>query len=167
MRTMKAAVVTKLKRVECQDVGMPESTRGLVLVKTTMASICSSDLHIAYMGWNVNKFPLSPGHPGHEAIGKVVDGGDTEFNNSQNVLTLPNVWKSRAFAEYQLIEPQYLLQTPNNVPTPYLLMAQQLGTVIYADSHLPPLDGKTVTVIGQGSAGLFHDFIVKNMGPAV
>ena len=110
MRTMKAAVVTKLKRVECQDVGMPESTRGLVLVKTTMASICGSDLHIAYMGWNVNKFPLPPGHPGHEAIGKVVDGGDTEFNNSQNVLTLPNVWKSRAFAEYQLIEPQYLLQ---------------------------------------------------------
>ena len=43
-------------------------------------------------------------------------------------------------------------------------MAQQLGTVVFGCRRLPSLVGKTVAVIGQGSVGLFHDFMLRRIG---
>ena len=43
-------------------------------------------------------------------------------------------------------------------------MAQQLGTVVFGTRKLPTLVGKTVAVIGQGSVGLFHDFMLRKLG---
>jgi L-iditol 2-dehydrogenase len=164
MPKMLAAVATALGRVRCEEVAVPEPTPGKVLVRTRLASICGSDLHIVYMGWNANEFPLPPGHPGHEGVGEVVDGGGTSFSPGDLVLTAPNIWLSRAFAEYQLIEPQYVLRLPNSPPMSHMLMAQQLGTVVYGCRLLPPLLGQTVVVIGQGSVGLFHDFMLRRLG---
>ena len=144
MGTMAAVVVTALKQVQCQEVPAPEPAPGKALVRTTMASVCGSDLHIAYMGWNVTELPLTPGSPGHEGVGVVVDGGGGEFAEEDVVLTVPNIWESRAFAGYQLIEPRYLVKLPSSPPPEQLLMAQQLGTVIYACKLLPSLEGKTV-----------------------
>ena len=47
------------------------------------------------------------------------------------VLTAPNIWKSKVFAGYQMIEEQFLLKLPKDVPPAHLLMAQQLGTVVF------------------------------------
>lgn len=164
MSTMPAAVVTELGKVVCTESPKPKPTPGMVLVQTTMASICGSDLHIAYMGWNTRGFPMAPGHPGHEGVGKVIDGGGTEFLPGESVLTVPNIWTACAFAKYQLVDPQYLLKLPSDTPLAHLLMAQQLGTVIYGCKKLPPILGKTVVVIGQGSVGLFHDFVLRKCG---
>ena len=164
MPTMPAAIATALKEVRCDEIAAPEPAPGLVLVRTELASICGSDLHIVYMGWNAREFPLPPGHPGHEAVGRVVDGGGTEFAPGELVLTVPNIWKARAFAGYQLIEPQYLLRLPSTAPISHLLMAQQLGTVVYGCKRLPSLVGQTVVIIGQGSVGLFHDYMLRRLG---
>jgi threonine dehydrogenase-like Zn-dependent dehydrogenase len=41
----------------------------------------------------------------------------------------------------------------------------QLGTVVYAAKRLPKsLEGQTCLVVGQGSAGLFWDFILTRLG---
>ena len=45
-----------------------------------------------------------------------------------------------------------------------LLQAQQLGTVIYACNYLPDVKGKVVAVIGQGSAGLWFNLMLRQMG---
>ena len=164
MATMPAAVATAQKQVRCEDVAAPDPKPGKVLVRSEMASICGSDLHIVYMGWRVSEFPLPPGRPGHEALGEVVDGGGADFAAGDVVLTVPKIWTARAFAGYQLIEPEQLLKLPDTAPRAHLLMAQQLGTVIFACKRLPSLLGKTVVVIGQGSAGLFHDFILRRLG---
>ena len=166
MSRMPAAVVTGLGEVRCEEAEVPEPTPGKVLVKTSLASICGSDLHIAYMGWNVWQYPLPPGHPGHEAIGEVVDGGATGFSPSDVVLTVPNVFEAACFAGYQLLDPQYLLKLPDSSTMPELLMAQQLGTVVYGAKRLSTLEGGTVVVIGQGSVGLFHDFVLRRLGAA-
>ena len=161
---MPAAVTTALKEVECHEVPVPDVEPGRVLVRTRLASICGSDLHIAYMGWNVRDLPLAPGYPGHEGVGEVVDGGDSAFETGAVVLTAPNIWSSRVFAGYQLIDPRFLIRLPGDVPLAHLLMAQQLGTVVYGCKLLPPLLGRTVVVIGQGSVGLFHDFMLRRLG---
>ena len=164
MDRMTAAVVRELGRVECELVQAPEPEPGRVLVRTNLASICGSDLHIAYQGWSVTDLPLPPGRPGHEGAGEVMDGGGTGFEPGQVVLTVPNIHDSATFAEHQLLNPGNLLPLPGNKPLTHLLMAQQLGTVIYGCRLLPPLQGKTVAVIGQGSVGLFHDFILRRLG---
>ena len=45
-----------------------------------------------------------------------------------------------------------------------MLQAQQLGTVIFACKRLPSILGKSVAVIGQGSAGLWFDFMLRRVG---
>ena len=161
---MPAALVTDFNRVQCDEIPVPELEPGMVLVKTTLASICGSDLHIVYMGWNVHEFPLPHGYPGHEGVGEVVDPGDSDLSPGDRVLTAPAIWVSKCFAGYQLIDPRYLLKLPDGVPEAHLLMAQQLGTVVFACRKLPSLLGKTVAVIGQGSVGLFHDFMLRRLG---
>ena len=164
MGKMPAGIARSLGKWSCEEVPIPVIEQGKVLVKTNMSSICGSDLHITYMGWNVSEFPLPHGYPGHEGIGKVVDGGDTEYSPGDLVLTVPNIWQSKCFAEYQLIDTQFLLRMPNGIPESHLLMAQQLGTVVFGCRRLPSLVGKTVAVIGQGSVGLFHDFMLRKIG---
>ena len=164
MLTMPAAVVIGVKQVRCEETPIPEPEPGMVLVRSKLASICGSDLHVAYQGWSVREFPLPPGRPGHEAVGEVVDGGGTDYSESEVVLTVPKIWTAQAFAGYQLIEPEQLLRLPDTTPLPHLLMAQQLGTVVFACKRLPSLHDKTVVVIGQGSAGLFHDFMLRRLG---
>ena len=161
---MAAAVATGLRRVECQEIEAPRAEPGKVLVRTSLASICGSDLHAVYMGWNVTEFPLPHGHPGHEGVGVVVDGGSSDFVAGEPVLTVPRVRLARTFAGFQLIDPESLLRLPEGPPASHLLMAQQLGTVIHGCRRLPPLAGKTVAVVGQGSAGLLHDFVLRRLG---
>ena len=164
MPTMPAALATGLRQISCDEILVPEPTPGMVLLKTRLASICGSDLHIVYMGWNAHEFPLPHGYPGHEGVGEVVDGGGTEFVQGDLVLTVPNIWESKVFAGYQLVRPHFLLRLPRDVPEAHLLMAQQLGTVVFGCRRLPTLVGKTVVVIGQGSVGLFHDFMLRRVG---
>ena len=163
MSTMPAAVNTALGLIQCHETPIPEPTLGKVLVKTNLASICGSDIHIVHMGWNVKEYPLPPGYPGHEGVGEVVDGGDTEFTPGDVVLTVPRIWNARAFAKYQIIDPGQLLRLTGTKPLSELLMAQQLGTVVFGCKRLPPLQGLTVLVIGLGSVGLFHDFMLRRL----
>jgi L-iditol 2-dehydrogenase len=53
---------------------------------------------------------------------------------------------------------------PPDKPIEHLLQAQQLGTVIFACKYLPNLIGKDVAVIGQGSAGLWFNYMARRMG---
>lgn len=162
--TMAAAVATAQRQVSCQEVPVPEPQAGKVLVRTQMASICGSDLHVVYSDWKLGQFPMEAGAPGHEGVGEVVDGGGTEFSAGGRVLTVPKIWDARTFAAYQLIPPEQLLRLGSSMPVAHLMMAQQLGTVVFASRLLPTLDGATAVVIGQGSAGLFHDFMLRRLG---
>lgn len=164
MPLMPAVVVNGIADVEIKEVPVPKPEKGKVLVKMAMASICGTDLHYVFHGWPKNSYPLEPGEPGHEGIGRVIDGGETEFQEGELVLTVPNIWQARNFAGYQLIYPHFLVRLPEGPNPSHLLMAQQLGTVIFAARKLPSVEGKTVVVLGQGSAGLFHDFWLRRAG---
>lgn len=163
MIVMPAAIVVERGKVDYEEVPIPCRAPGKVLVKTSLASICGSDLHAVYTQL-IREFPLAPGAPGHESVGEVVDGGETHFVTGDLVLTIPKISDARAFAGYQLIEPRQLLKLPDTKPLHHLLMSQQLGTVIFACKRLPTMAGKTAVVIGQGSAGLFHNFILRKLG---
>jgi L-iditol 2-dehydrogenase len=152
------------RRVETVEAPMPSAGEHEVLIRTEFASICGSDLHQIWHGWNVKSWPQPPGYPGHEGVGEVVESRSERFKPGDHVLTVPHFLISRCFAAYQSVHQRYLVKLPEGRPRKPLLMAQQLATVIFAARQLPPLVGKTCVVLGQGSAGLFWDFVLRRSG---
>jgi L-iditol 2-dehydrogenase len=162
---MKAARWVDVGRVVCEDVPVPAVADGEILIKTAYASICGSDLHSVYLSPPPESVPA--GHPGHESVGEVVESRCPGFESGDRVLTVPFAVDGRCLAEFQALPGAACVRLPATVPLSHLLMAQQLGTVVYAlRSH--PLDviGKDVAVIGQGSAGAFFTFLLKRAGAA-
>ena len=160
---MKSGIFTQQGSIGCYEVDMPCKKQSEVLVRTLRSSICGSDLHVGYYGWGVDEFPLPPGFPGHESVCEVVDGEGTTYNENQLVLAVPIISEARSFSQYQVIGESQLLRIGKNISINEILMAQQLGTVIFAIRKLPELVGKSVVIIGQGSAGLFHTFMCKRL----
>jgi L-iditol 2-dehydrogenase len=162
---VKAARWVDVGRMVCEDVAVPSAADGEILIRTTYASVCGSDLHVVYGG--APPQPGEAGYPGHESVGEVVESRCPGFEPGDRVLTVPFAGDGRCLAEFQVLPGAACIPLPSTAPLSHLLMAQQLGTVIYA-LRSRPLDviGKDVAVIGQGSAGAFFTFLLKRAGAA-
>jgi len=164
---MRATRMVDVGRMVCEEIEIPSISDGQVLVESEMASICGSDLHVVMMGAGVNHaFPCPHGYPGHEGIGRIVESKVRHLSEGQHVLTFPNPPVGECFNEYQRVGGDYCTVLPEtDLPRSHLLMAQQLGTVIYAmRQHPRDVSGETVVVMGQGSAGLFWTYMLKKAG---
>ena len=136
------------------------------MVKTKMAAICGSDLHMVYAGISLPPFPLLPGFPGHEGVGDVVESHHPDFKVGDQVLCAPSLPNCCTFADYQTLGGAFLHHLPDyDGPLEHLLMAQQFGTTLFAMRRQPlDLVGKTVMVMGQGSAGMFFAWQAMRAG---
>lgn len=153
--------------IRCVETEIPPVGEDQILVRTKMASICGSDLHVVCHGAGMpGELPCKHGYPGHEGIGEVVQSNHAGVAEGTKVLCFPFAGDSEGFSEYQRMGGQYVLPLPDgDVPEEQLLMAQQLGTVIFAARQRPvDLVGKTVLILGQGSAGLFWTYWLKRNG---
>jgi L-iditol 2-dehydrogenase len=161
---MKAARWVDVGRVVCEEVPVPSVAAGEILVRTAYASICGSDLHTVFLGAPAEG---TAGYIGHEGAGEVVESRCAGFEPGDRVLTVPQAIAGRCLAEYQALPGAACIQLPSATPLSHLLMAQQLGTVVYA-LRWHPMDviGRDVAVIGQGSAGAFFTFLLKRAGAA-
>ncbi len=171
MERMRAARAVEVGKMVCElaDVRPPEE--GEVVVRTQLAAICGSDLHVVFMGtmlrpgMDVSKLPH--GAPGHEGIGEVVESRHPGLQKGARVLTVPGFPHTRCFAEYQTLPGGSCITVPEDVPLEQMLMAQQLGTIIFALRQNPvDVVGKNVMVVGQGSAGVFFAYMLKRSGAA-
>lgn len=166
--TMRAGRMLGVDHMVCEETSVRPPTDGELLVRTSFASICGSDLHVVCHGVDVPPLPCAHGYPGHEGIGEVVASHAPGFAEGDLVLTAPNALVGACFNEYQTIAAAYCLPLPRTaLPDEQLLMAQQLGTVIWA-LRKNPVDvvGKTVAILGQGSAGLFFAYLLRRAGAA-
>jgi L-iditol 2-dehydrogenase len=141
---------------------------GDLLVRTRFASICGSDLHVVNHGVETEPELWAPGYPGHEGVGEVVESRANGFAPGDEVLVVPPVPEARCFAEYQRVRAGSVIRLEGPLPPiEQVLMAQQLGTVVFAARQHPwDVAGRTVAVIGQGSAGLFWAWLLKRAGAA-
>ena len=144
---------------------MPAAADGEILVRTAYASVCGSDLHAVFGRGPAQ--PAAPGYPGHESVAEVVESRCPGFEPGDYVLTVPFAVDGRCLAEFQALPGAACVRLPSTAPLSHLLMAQQLGTVIYALRYHPlNVVGKDAAVIGQGSAGAFFTFMLKRAGAA-
>ena len=162
---MKGVVYLGDSEVEVREFPQPEPGPGQIVIESKVAGLCGSDLHMVNTGWAMHTFPAMAGHPGHEAVGHVVESRSDRFSEGDIVLTTPHIWNSRCFADYQAIDDDHVLKLSPNVDLDTITLAQQLGTVLYAAKRLPAsLEGQSCLVVGQGSAGLFWDFTLSILG---
>ncbi len=160
---MKAGRWVGFGRVVCDEAPLPSAADGEILLRTIYASICGSDLHSVFAGPPPQ--PGIAGYPGHESVGEVVESRCPGFAPGDRVLTVPHFTEGRCMAEYQALPGSACIPLPDTAPLSHLLMAQQLGTVVYALRRHPlDLIGKDAAVIGQGSAGAFFTFLLKRAG---
>ena len=166
---MRAGQMHDVNEMRCVETPIPSPEAGHVMVRTHMASICGSDLHVVCHGAGiVYPRPCPHGYPGHEGIGEVVESRYEGVEPGTRVLCFPQAKLGEGFSEYQRLAGHYVLPLPDTpVSDAELLMAQQLGTVIFAARQRPvDVVGRTVLVMGQGSAGLFWTYWLKRNGAA-
>ncbi len=161
---MRATQVLAPGKFQFVDLPKPTAGPGEALVRTKQVSLCGSDYHAIYHSAE-SAYPLPPGMSGHEVMGVVeeINAPGSSMRVGDQVLAL--VRGNRGMAEYVAVAVDDLLPLKNHLPTEELLQAQQLGTVIYATQHLPTnVVAKTVVVIGQGSAGLWWNYMMRRLG---
>jgi threonine dehydrogenase-like Zn-dependent dehydrogenase len=161
---MLAAVLHAPGDLRVEEVPEPSPAAGEVLVDTSLASICGSDLH--YMHDPAQTFPARPGSPGHESVGVVVESRSPAFSAGERVLLAPDGEFASAFSERQTCPDRFLVKLPEDADPARFVLAQQLGTVIWAMKRFAPepVDGGTAVVIGAGSAGLFFVQLLRERG---
>ena len=169
MDQMRAARLVEPGRIVCESAPLFEPEEGQVVVRNMMAAICGSDLHqVFFDSFIPQNLPAEPGWPGHEGVGEVIESRYPGLSPGDKVLTVPGVGYQRCFADYQTLPGHWCLRLPDyDGPVEDLLMAQQFGTTIFA-LRRGNMDfvGKTVAVLGQGSAGQFFSWQAKHMGAA-
>ena len=159
--TMKAALVQKPGQIELIDIAKPTLLPGQVLVKIKVLGLCGSDTHLVYH-WHPEEYPLPVGASGHECIGVVELSDSPGFQPGDEVLVLVN--DMSGLAEYRLAKPEDLIKLPENGNTDHLVMAQPLGTVLWACQRVGNIIGKDVAVLGQGGIGLIFGCVLRRLG---
>lgn len=159
---MRAVQITSPGQSTIIEVPKPKPKPGEVLIRTTQVSLCGSDTH-SVLFHPPEAYPLPPGNSGHEVLGVVeeINAPNSKLKVGDYGLIL--VQNNMGMAEYSIAPEENVLLLPEGKPEE-LLQAQQLGTVFYAAQHMKNLVNKDVAVIGQGSAGLWWDYVVRRLG---
>lgn len=132
-----------------------------VVVRVNRACICGSDTPY-YLGTAPNlTFPADLGLSIHECIGTVEESTSKRFKPGDKVLALPP--HHRGLAE------KFIATEDRTVPLPdgfssEILMAQPLGTVVWACRKLPNILNLDAVVLGQGPMGLLINAALSNLG---
>ena len=160
---MLAIQITAPGRPEFVEVPIPGLRSGSAVVRPLLLSLCGSDVRAVYYAPE-EEYPHPVGSGGHEVIARVEALDGTVPGVAVGDVVMALVPGDAGMSEYFTTATDNLLPLPGGCPLEHLLMAQQLGTVIHACTRLPNVVGRDTVVIGQGSAGLFFDSMLRRLG---
>ncbi len=132
-----------------------------VIVRVNRSCVCGSDTPYFLGTPPHDHFPADYGLSIHECIGTVDESTSKRFQPGDKVLALPP--HHRGLAE------KFIATEDRTVPLPdgfssEILMAQPLGTVVWACRKLPNILNLDVVVLGQGPMGLLINAALSNLG---
>ncbi len=158
------------ERVTLPDPPTDGLRAGGVLVKFLAAGICGSDLP-GFKGVQ-GRLPGDTGtlaaemagFPVHEIVGEVVATAHPDHRVGDRVVG----WASSfdGLMEYVTSDGDGLAPYDPALSPAHAVGLQPLACILYAVEQLPPLAGKHVAVIGQGSIGLLFSYVAKAFGAA-
>jgi threonine dehydrogenase-like Zn-dependent dehydrogenase len=160
-----AAQITGPSRIELVDVPEPalaDSASGIgqILFQPELTCLCGSDIPFFLRG---DERPVPKlGHSLHEMIGTVVATNGSRFKPGERVLCVPQ--QQLGFFERFVISEERAIPLDARMPEECALMAQPLGTAIYALKKLPSVLDKDVVIVGQGPMGQLFAGALRNLG---
>jgi threonine dehydrogenase-like Zn-dependent dehydrogenase len=185
---MKAAQITAPRTVTVVDVDEPSldnSKQNMIKVRLDLACLCGSD--VPMFDYDLSKpvlradgslqrratllldyafenpYPLRPGQAIHECVGTVVASTSPSFKEGDFVLAVPEA--QDGLREFLCIPAERAIPLPRDVvSSSELLMAQPLGTVLWACRKLGNLLNQDAVVLGQGPMGLLITHALSNLG---
>ena len=183
---MKALVYTANEQMTYRDEPEPTVGQGDALIAIESVGICGSDMH-AYLGHDERRVP--PLILGHEAVGTVIEGGnsgqrvvlnplitcgvcDDCLGGRQNLCAnrdLIGMYRAGAFAEKIAIPERNLIPVPQGMPSEHAALTEPgatgLHAVLLAERIVSrPLSELRALVIGAGSVGLLTALILRDKG---
>ena len=162
---MDALQVVARGKAEFIRTTLPKLTEGHAIVQPRHVTLCGSDVWMLSHAPD-EAYPFPTGTTGHEVIAEILELSPDVEGHEVGDFVLAIAPDHRAMAERYLTPQKNLLKLPSGKTREELLMAQQLGTVLYACKQLPSVIGKTVAVVGQGTAGLWFNFVLQRLGAA-
>jgi len=157
-----AGIIDEKRKVRFLDIDEPklDDTPGQILFQPELACLCGSDL--PYFVGQQPEFPGTVGQSLHEMIGTVLDTTGDRFKAGDRVLCVPShhlgLWERFVTGEERAIA------LDPRATDDEALLAQPLGTVIFAMRKLPNVLGKDVAVVGQGPMGQLFCATLRNLG---
>lgn len=137
----------------------PEGTSGQIVFQPETTCLCGSDLPY-FNGWD--EWPIELGHSLHEMIGTVTATNGRRWKAGDRVLAVPQM--QMGLAERFILDENRAISITTNAPEEQALMAQPLGTAIFALKKLPNVLDLDVAVVGQGPMGQLMNACLSNMG---
>lgn len=162
---MKAGQIVAPFQIEIIDMEKPnlaDYPDGTVMIKTVHSAICGSDMPHFVLEYPTDHYPLGKGLSIHEAIGVIVDSKSKQFKVGDEVLALPR--HGGACSEFFLSDESVTIPLGDFHRKDCLLMAQPLGTVVWACRKLGNLLNLDVVIMGQGPMGLLLTYTISNLG---
>lgn len=163
---MKALHIVSPRNFRTVEVSVPSlntDCSGRLLIQTRWVSMCGSDIPFFTGNQRLKHYPLAPGAPIHECVGQVVESQSTQFQPGDWVIAIPQ--NNQALAEYFLAEAIKAVRLPLDLA--YFdtsCLVQPISTVMNAVDRLGDLQGRSVTVVGLGSTGLFFCWLLRKRG---
>jgi L-iditol 2-dehydrogenase len=168
MKRMKALQVVQPRTFELVHVSIPDLERAgpnHILVQPEWVSLCGSDIPFFTGSKRSRSYPLAPGAPIHEAVGRVIKSTSTLFEPDDRVVAIPE--GDQGLAEFFVAQSTKAVKLPDGLNDQGAsCLIQPLSTVINAVDRLGSVEGKSVAVLGLGSIGLFFCWLLKQRGAA-
>ena len=162
---MKAAHIVSHRQIEVYEAEDPkvDSLRdGSVVIKTHMTAICGTDSPRFTMQYPDEDYPQKIGLSIHECIGTVTASKSGRFKEGDEVMALPR--EIGGLAEYFVSHDDVTMPLTNFKPKDQILMAQPLGTLVWACRKLGNIINQDAVVVGQGPMGLLMVHLLSNLG---
>lgn len=137
----------------------PDGVSGQVIFQPETTCLCGSDLPY-FCGWD--EWPIEVGHSLHEMIGTVTATNGKRWKVGERILVVP-VAQQGLFERY-VVNENSAISIATNVPEDQALMAQPLGTAIFALKKLPTVTDMDVAIVGQGPMGQLMNASLRNLG---
>lgn len=163
MLTSEIYVPGKIRLIEGREPVLPPAppsgVSGQIIFQPETTCLCGSDL--PYFNCS-GEWPVEQGHSLHEMIGTVTATNGQRWRVGDRVLAVPLM--QQGLSERFILDENRAITVATNVPEEQALMAQPLGTAIFALKKLPNILDLDVVVVGQGPMGQLMNAALSNMG---
>jgi len=154
-------------RIELIDIPEPElppvpsdpAAPRQIIFQPECTCLCGSDLPY-FKG--TDEWPIEVGHSLHEMTGTVIATNGKRFQPGQRVLCVPVA--QNGLRERFVVDETRAIPLDTRVSEEEAMLAQPLGTALFALKKLPNILDMDVAVVGQGPMGQLFNACLSNMG---